>query len=85
LFSHSGESKSPAATPTQTNVKKSKNRINFSSATCGAKILASNSDAQSPGYLLTENKDQYMINACKSKKWSAFSIPVACLQSFLTL
>ncbi|ELT94317.1 hypothetical protein CAPTEDRAFT_97284 [Capitella teleta] len=64
-----GGSKSPTNTPSQSKVKTSKNRINFASATCGAKILTSNNGAQNPAYLLTENKDQYMINSCKAKKW----------------
>lgn len=38
-----------------------KNRPNYAAASCGAKLLASNSEAQNPAFILSENKDMYMI------------------------
>ena len=46
-----------------------KNRLNTASQTCGAKVLAANTEAQNPASVLTENRDQYLINPCKAKKW----------------
>ncbi len=42
---------------------------NFGAMTCGAKILATNPEARNQGSALNENKDQYMIQPCKAKKW----------------
>jgi hypothetical protein len=37
---------------------------------CGAKVLASNPEAENIKSVLTSNKDEYMINPCKAaKKW----------------
>ena len=49
--------------------KTNKNWVNYAAAPCGAKILGTNNEAINPAFLLTENKDQYMINPCKVKKW----------------
>ena len=46
-----------------------KNRVNHAAMTCGAKVLAVNPEAQFASYILSENKDQYMINPCKARKW----------------
>ena len=51
------------------NGRKSYHKPNFASSACGAKIVAVNSEAQNPSFLLTENRDQYMINPCSAKKW----------------
>jgi len=45
-----------------------KKRVNYASVTCGAKVVAANPEAQTPSFILIENKDQYMINVCKAKK-----------------
>ncbi|XP_062603038.1 SUN domain-containing ossification factor-like [Saccostrea cucullata] len=45
-------------------------KVNFASKDCGAKILASNPEAENVDRILTNNKDEYMINRCTvSKKW----------------
>ncbi|KAK3609126.1 hypothetical protein CHS0354_036037 [Potamilus streckersoni] len=44
-------------------------RGNYASRECGAKILASNSEAINAKSILNSNKDEYMINPCKAKKW----------------
>ena len=49
---------------------KPKSLVNYAKASCGAKIIAANPEATNPGYILSENKDQYMINPCNVKKWS---------------
>ena len=51
-----------------TKVKANKKGVNYASATCGAKVVSANSEAQNAVFLLMENKDQYMINPCKAKK-----------------
>ena len=59
----------PVHTSPSSNGQGTKNRVNYASMTCGAKVLAANPEAQSPASTLTENRDQYMINPCKAKKW----------------
>lgn len=44
-------------------------RKNYASIDCGAKIIASNPDASNAGHVLTESKDDYMLNSCSSKIW----------------
>ena len=61
------------------NNKKGAKNVNYASVTCGAKIRASNPEAQHPGFILTENKDQYMINPCKVKKWSVLWCVCVCV------
>ncbi|XP_071111717.1 SUN domain-containing ossification factor-like isoform X1 [Haliotis cracherodii] len=54
---------------------KSKQRINFSSKNCGAKVLASNQEAENVQGVLTGNKDEYMLNPCGAqKKWFAIEL-----------
>ena len=60
--------------------KKGSKKVNYASATCGAKVRATNPEAQNPGFILTENKDQYIINPCKVKKWLVGIIAV-CFQT----
>uniref|UniRef100_A0A336LJL6 CSON009520 protein n=1 Tax=Culicoides sonorensis TaxID=179676 RepID=A0A336LJL6_CULSO len=42
---------------------------NYASPDCGAKILASNSEAQSTGSVLTASKDEYLLSPCTSRIW----------------
>lgn len=49
--------------------KKGKLRKNFASASCGAKILAHNSEAQNVGSILSSSPDEYMLNPCNAKIW----------------
>ncbi|XP_074653796.1 SUN domain-containing ossification factor-like isoform X2 [Tubulanus polymorphus] len=44
-------------------------RANYASLSCGAKIQTSNPEAQHGSYVLSDNKDEYMINPCNVKKW----------------
>ena len=44
-------------------------RVNYASLDCSAKVLASNSEAQSTSSLLSDNRDRYMLNPCSAKKW----------------
>ena len=48
---------------------KQQRKVNVASKECGAKILASNPEAENSKGILTANKDDYMINPCKAKKW----------------
>ena len=51
-------------------VASSRRRKNYASLHCGAKLLAHNADASNPSHILTESKDEYMLNTCSSKsKW----------------
>ncbi|XP_037903780.1 SUN domain-containing ossification factor isoform X3 [Hermetia illucens] len=42
---------------------------NYASPDCGAKIIASNADAQNTGALLTSTKDEYMLSPCTNRIW----------------
>ncbi|XP_055859081.1 uncharacterized protein LOC129921315 isoform X2 [Episyrphus balteatus] len=42
---------------------------NYASPDCGAKIIASNSDAQNTGAVLTSSKDEYMLSPCTNRIW----------------
>uniref|UniRef100_A0A182NUU1 SUN domain-containing protein n=1 Tax=Anopheles dirus TaxID=7168 RepID=A0A182NUU1_9DIPT len=42
---------------------------NYAAPECGAKIIASNPQAQSTGSVLTAPKDEYLLNPCTSKIW----------------
>lgn len=44
-------------------------RVNYASASDGAKVLAANRDAKGISNVLNENKDTYMISPCASDKW----------------
>ena len=35
---------------------------NFASMDCGAKVLSANSEAQSPGNVISPHKDEYLLN-----------------------
>ncbi|CAG2239812.1 SUN domain-containing protein 2,SUN domain-containing ossification factor [Mytilus edulis] len=55
---------------TGSSVSKSKRSVNYASKECGAKVLASNPEAENIKAVLTSNMDEYMINPCKvAKKW----------------
>ena len=49
--------------------KLKKNRVNCAAASCGAKVLKHNDEATNAGFILSENRDQYMIQPCTAKKW----------------
>ncbi|XP_053101732.1 SUN domain-containing ossification factor isoform X2 [Hemicordylus capensis] len=49
--------------------KVQKNRNNYASVECGAKILAANPEAKSTSAILMENMDLYMLNPCSTKIW----------------
>ncbi|CAF1087443.1 unnamed protein product [Adineta steineri] len=49
--------------------KKGKLRKNFASASCGAKILAHNVEAQNVPSILSSSPDEYMLNPCNAKIW----------------
>ena len=42
---------------------------NFASMECGAKILSSNPESSNPSHILTESRDDYMLNSCSNKIW----------------
>ncbi len=57
-------------TATTTGVtKKGKLRKNFASASCGAKVLAHNVEAQNVASVLSSSPDEYMLNPCNAKIW----------------
>ena len=41
---------------------------NFASMDCGAKVLSANSEAQSPGNVISPHKDEYLLNKARSRK-----------------
>ncbi|KAM8715637.1 hypothetical protein ACLKA7_002653 [Drosophila subpalustris] len=42
---------------------------NYASPDCGAKIIASNADAQNTGAVLSHSSDEYMLSTCGSRIW----------------
>jgi hypothetical protein len=42
---------------------------NFASMDCGAKVLNANPEASGASHILTESKDDYMLNSCSNKIW----------------
>ncbi|NXY48020.1 SUCO factor, partial [Ceuthmochares aereus] len=64
------QSMHPSAAGAQHSTKKvQKNRNNYASVECGAKILAANPEAKSTSAILMENMDLYMLNPCSAKIW----------------
>uniref|UniRef100_A0A8B9SBZ6 SUN domain-containing ossification factor n=1 Tax=Apteryx owenii TaxID=8824 RepID=A0A8B9SBZ6_APTOW len=64
------QSMHPSANGGQHSAKKvQKNRNNYASVECGAKILAANPEAKSTSAILMENMDLYMLNPCSTKIW----------------
>ncbi|XP_068808048.1 SUN domain-containing ossification factor isoform X3 [Struthio camelus] len=64
------QSMHPSANGGQHSTKKvQKNRNNYASVECGAKILAANPEAKSTSAILMENMDLYMLNPCSTKIW----------------
>ncbi|XP_038613503.1 SUN domain-containing ossification factor isoform X1 [Tachyglossus aculeatus] len=65
-----GQSMHPSSNGGQHSTKKvQKNRNNYASVECGAKILAANPEAKSTSAILIENMDLYMLNPCSTKIW----------------
>ncbi|NXG46274.1 SUCO factor, partial [Psilopogon haemacephalus] len=64
------QSMHPSTVGGQHSTKKvQKNRNNYASVECGAKILAANPEAKSTSAILMENMDLYMLNPCSTKIW----------------
>ncbi|XP_029474415.1 SUN domain-containing ossification factor isoform X3 [Rhinatrema bivittatum] len=64
------QSTHPSSNGGQHSAKKvQKNRNNYASVECGAKILAANPEAKSTSAILIENMDLYMLNPCSTKIW----------------
>ncbi|KAI1289840.1 SUN domain-containing ossification factor [Halotydeus destructor] len=42
---------------------------NYASYECGAKVIASNPEAEGASRILSEAKDEYLLNPCKAKIW----------------
>ena len=52
------------ATRTQQRRKK-----NYASPDCGAKLVGHNPESSNPYHILSENKDDYMLNSCSNRVW----------------
>ncbi|XP_075038549.1 SUN domain-containing ossification factor isoform X2 [Mixophyes fleayi] len=63
------QSMHPSINGVQHTVKVQKNRNNYASVECGAKILSANPEAKSTSAILIENMDLYMLNPCSTKIW----------------
>ncbi|KAM3915154.1 SUN domain-containing ossification factor isoform 2-T2 [Leptodactylus fuscus] len=63
------QSMHPTVNGAQHTVKVQKNRNNYASVECGAKILSANPEAKSTSAILVENMDLYMLNPCSTKIW----------------
>ncbi len=64
------------------NIPVSKTKNNYASVDCGAKVIATNPEAQNPTAVLQENKDIYMLNPCSAKIW--YALPL-CLLAYHVL
>ena len=42
---------------------------NYASLDCGAKVVAYNQGSSNPSHILTESKDDYMLNSCSNRVW----------------
>ncbi|XP_018422347.1 PREDICTED: SUN domain-containing ossification factor [Nanorana parkeri] len=63
------QSTHPSVNGGQHTIKVQKNRNNYASVECGAKILSANPEAKSTSAILIENMDLYMLNPCSTKVW----------------
>jgi Sad1 / UNC-like C-terminal len=48
---------------------KVRNRANYASAECGAKVIKANSEASDVANILNGARDKYMLNLCSTQKW----------------
>ncbi|XP_035218078.1 SUN domain-containing ossification factor-like [Stegodyphus dumicola] len=64
-----GGQQMPSPNPPGKKISSQKRRRNYSSYECGAKIVASNSEAEGTSRILNELVDEYMLNPCKAKIW----------------
>ncbi|GIY08691.1 SUN domain-containing ossification factor [Caerostris extrusa] len=64
-----GGQKMPSPSPPGKKISSQKRRRNYSSFECGAKIVASNAEADGASRILNELVDEYMLNPCKAKIW----------------
>ena len=62
-----GDKSTPSQVP-HTIVTKSLKK-NFASLDCGAKVLSANPEAQSPGNIISSQRDEYMLNKCGDSAW----------------
>jgi len=66
----SSSSSSPSASTSSSRKIKNKNRINYASHDCGAKVLAANDEAVDASAVLFSSKDRYMLNPCSApRQW----------------
>eukprot|EP00794_Sanderia_malayensis_P005046 gene5046-5703_t len=49
--------------------KRFNKKTNYASSECGAKVVATNGEAQNTAAILSENKDLYMLSPCSSNIW----------------
>ncbi|XP_041368642.1 SUN domain-containing ossification factor-like [Gigantopelta aegis] len=55
--------------PPTASVIKPKLRVDYASKNCGAKIIATNPEAENVQGVLSSSRDEYIINPCSAKKW----------------
>lgn len=49
--------------------KRGHKKTNYASSECGAKVVASNQEAENVAAILNENRDLYMLNPCSCSIW----------------
>eukprot|EP00698_Gefionella_okellyi_P012002 TRINITY_DN3208_c0_g1_i3.p2 TRINITY_DN3208_c0_g1~~TRINITY_DN3208_c0_g1_i3.p2 ORF type:complete len:549 (+),score=111.34 TRINITY_DN3208_c0_g1_i3:3079-4725(+) len=54
--------------------KLEKDRFNFASFDCGAKILGASSEAEHASAILTEDRDKYLLTPCNAVKWVVLAL-----------
>jgi hypothetical protein len=50
-------------------IKAGKNRMNFASTDCGAKVVAANIEAKHWSSILSEDRDRYLLSPCSARRW----------------
>ena len=72
----------------------SETKVNYASLDCGAKVIATNPEAQNPTKVLMEDRDVYMLNPCSANVWfvvelcelvSVRVLEIACFELFSSI
>lgn len=55
-------------------LKTGRDRTNYASSDCSAKVMASSPEASHSSGILSEDKDRYMLTPCKARKWVVIAL-----------
>uniref|UniRef100_A0A8C4QXK6 SUN domain-containing protein n=1 Tax=Eptatretus burgeri TaxID=7764 RepID=A0A8C4QXK6_EPTBU len=63
------DQETPVGETSEKTVRSKMTLNNYASVDCGAKVISTNSEAQSASSLLVDNTDLYMLSPCSAKTW----------------